>query len=108
MLGQAKICVDGKNVCGDRGVVNHGERTMRKIARSEWQSYCRHGYASLAHGQRFVLTLDKATQATTLEEVEIVGLGDRPAWAVTEADDPRAEIAGRRAAAAYKAGDSLG
>jgi hypothetical protein len=81
---------------------------MRKITRSEWQSYCRHGYASLADGRRFVLTLDKATQATMLEAVEILGLGDRPAWAVTEADEIAAEIAGRRAAAAYRAGDSLG
>jgi hypothetical protein len=82
---------------------------MRTITRTEWQSYCRHGYASVTNGQRFVLALEKATGATILEPIAVAGVDStRPAWGVTTADELKAEIAGRRAAAAYLAGDSLG
>ncbi len=58
---------------------------MRTITKAEWQSYCLHGYASVTNGQRFVLALDKATQATTLEPVEVSGIGIGRATAKQEA-----------------------
>jgi hypothetical protein len=47
--------------------------THRRITKAQWKASIAHGYASVTNGQRYILTLDHATQATTLVPVEVVG-----------------------------------
>ncbi len=51
---------------------------MKTITQAAWREAKRHGFTSVAeNGQRYMLTLDKATGATVLQPVSVSGSDDK-------------------------------